>query len=83
MRYVDLMPGSSSGKSGYGGNSNPHNVYQSTGNENGANASKGGMMQVIEKDKVLRQSPFDACGTILAGPKVDFMERYNSFFIGI
>ena len=48
----------------------------------------------IEKDKVLRQTPFDACLTILAGPprtggsgnnqpgNSSIDERYNSFFIG-
>lgn len=37
----------------------------------------------IEKDKVLRQSPFDACGMLLSGyHKVpSFDDRYNSFFI--
>jgi replication factor C subunit 1 len=37
----------------------------------------------IEKDKVLRQSPFDACQSILGGGKngLAFEERYNSFFI--
>ncbi len=39
-------------------------------------------MHRIEKDKVLRQSPFDACLTILSGGKQGgFDERYNSFFI--
>jgi replication factor C subunit 1 len=42
-------------------------------------------MHRIEKDKVLRQSPFDACLTILAGqPRgqaSNLDERYNSFFI--
>ena len=35
----------------------------------------------IEKDKVLRQSPFDACQMILGGEKTNINERYNSFFI--
>lgn len=35
----------------------------------------------IEKDKVLRQSPFDACSGILGGGKTSFNDRYNSFFI--
>jgi replication factor C subunit 1 len=36
----------------------------------------------IEKDKVLRQSPFDACMQILGGPpKTSFNDRYDSFFI--
>lgn len=36
----------------------------------------------IEKDKIVRQSPFDACLTILSGGKRGgFEERYNSFFI--
>lgn len=40
-------------------------------------------MKRIEKDKVLRQSPFDACMLILGGDKqsTDLNERYNSFFI--
>ena len=38
-------------------------------------------MKTIEKDKVLRQSPFDACLTILGGNKTPLDERYNSFFI--
>ncbi len=38
-------------------------------------------MSSIEKDKILRQSPFDACMSILAGQKFSFDERYNSFFI--
>jgi replication factor C subunit 1 len=40
-------------------------------------------MNRIEKDKVLRQSPFDACLTILNGGKngISLDERYNSFFI--
>jgi hypothetical protein len=44
--------------------------------------SSGGRLKGISKDKILRQSPFDACGMILAGKKQDFDERYNSFFIG-
>lgn len=35
----------------------------------------------IEKDKVLRQSAYEACGLLLGGPKNDISERYNSFFI--
>jgi replication factor C subunit 1 len=35
----------------------------------------------IEKDKVLRQSPFDAVLQILAGKRTDLQERYNCFFI--
>jgi replication factor C subunit 1 len=37
----------------------------------------------IEKDKVLRQSPFDACQMILSGSRSDLNlnDRYNSFFI--
>lgn len=35
----------------------------------------------IEKDKLLRQSPFDACQLLLGGEKTDINERYNSFFI--
>jgi replication factor C subunit 1 len=44
-------------------------------------------MHRIEKDKVLRHTPFDACSMILGGenkhmdPKASFNERYNSFFI--
>jgi replication factor C subunit 1 len=38
-------------------------------------------MDAISKDKVLRQSPFDAVGTILGGKKNDLDERYNCFFI--
>lgn len=34
----------------------------------------------IEKDKILRQSPFDACQLILSG-KSDLNERYNCFFV--
>lgn len=45
-------------------------------------AADGGRLKGITKDKILRQSPFDACGMILAGRKQDFNERYNSFFIG-
>ena len=41
-----------------------------------------GRLQSIQKDKILRQSPFDACGLILGGKKNDLNERYNSFFIG-
>jgi hypothetical protein len=41
-----------------------------------------GRLRGIQKDKILRQSPFDACGLILGGRKTDFNERYNSFFIG-
>lgn len=41
-----------------------------------------GRLRGIQKDKILRQSPFDACGLILGGRKTDFHERYNSFFIG-
>lgn len=36
----------------------------------------------IEKDKVLRQSPFDACMQILGGARTSFSDRYNGFFIG-
>lgn len=39
----------------------------------------------IEKDKILRQSPFDACGLILGGSggnnRVSFQDRYESYFI--
>lgn len=39
-------------------------------------------MGKIEKDKVLRQSPFDACLQIMGGPsKSSFNDRYDSFFI--
>lgn len=41
-----------------------------------------GRLRDIQKDKILRQSPFDACGIILGGKKTNFHERYNSFFIG-
>lgn len=41
---------------------------------------KAGMNR-IEKDKILRLSPFDACGSILGGSKTSFDDRYNSFFI--
>jgi replication factor C subunit 1 len=34
----------------------------------------------IEKDKILRSSPFDACGQILGG-REPFDDRFNSFFI--
>ena len=38
--------------------------------------------QRIEKDKMLRNSPFDACGMILGGgQKESFDDRFNSFFI--
>ena len=40
-----------------------------------------GSMQRIEKDKVLRQTPYDACGMLLGGSKLPFDERFNSFFI--
>ena len=38
----------------------------------------------IEKDKILRQTPFDACGLLLSGtrdPNSKINDRYNSFFI--
>ena len=37
----------------------------------------------IEKDKVLRQSPFDACLSLLAGARsgLGVDDRYNAFFI--
>ena len=37
----------------------------------------------IEKDKVLRQSPFDACLSLLAGSRsgLGVEDRYNAFFI--
>ena len=38
-------------------------------------------MGSIEKDKILRQTPFDACQTILGGNKTPFNDRYSSFFI--
>ena len=41
---------------------------------------KAGMAR-IEKDQVLRHSPFDACMQILGGSKTDLGERYNSVFI--
>ena len=47
------------------------------------NESSAGRLRGIQKDKILRQSPFDACGIILGGKKIDFNERFNSFFIGI
>lgn len=38
--------------------------------------------QRIEKDKMLRNSPFDACGMILGGSQSHSLDdRYNSFFI--
>eukprot|EP00981_Chlorochromonas_danica_P000348 scaffold90_cov163-Ochromonas_danica.AAC.3 len=40
-----------------------------------------GSMSRIEKDKVLRQTPFDACLQILGGEKSSFEERYGAFFI--
>jgi replication factor C subunit 1 len=44
------------------------------------NSMKQGITR-IEKDKVLRQNPFDACQQILAGNKTPWNERYNAFFI--
>lgn len=41
---------------------------------------KSGMAR-IEKDKILRLTPFDACGTILGGSKAPLDDRYNAFFI--
>jgi len=38
-------------------------------------------MQRIEKDRVLRSSPFEAVLQILAGPKYPFSDRFESFFI--
>ena len=40
-------------------------------------------LERIEKDKVLRQSPFDSCLTILQGmaSTSNFDHRYNSFFV--
>jgi replication factor C subunit 1 len=38
-------------------------------------------MDTISKDKVLRQSPFEAAANILAGKRYAFDERYNGFFI--
>ena len=38
----------------------------------------------IEKDKILRQTPFDACGLLLSGARdahSKFNDRFNSFFI--
>ena len=38
----------------------------------------------IEKDKILRQTPFDACGMLLSGTRdasSTMNDRYNSFFI--
>lgn len=36
----------------------------------------------IEKDKMLRNNPFDACGMILGGSQNHSLDdRYNSFFI--
>jgi len=71
MRYSDLR-------------APPPSTYapasSSTGSENSSGAD-GGRLKSIEKDKILRQSPFDACGMILGGHKTDFNERYNSFFI--
>ena len=55
MRYTDLR-------------APPPSSYQSSassGNESGG--GEGGRLRSIEKDKILRQSPFDACGLILGG----------------
>jgi replication factor C subunit 1 len=41
---------------------------------------KDGMSR-IEKDKVLRQSPFDACLQILSGSKCPLDDRYNGYFV--
>lgn len=38
------------------------------------------LMSSCDKDKVLRQTPFDSCGNILSA-KGDVVERYNSFFV--
>lgn len=38
------------------------------------------LMSSCDKDKVLRQTPFDSCGGILSA-KGDVVERYNSFFV--
>lgn len=41
-------------------------------------------MRRVEKDKVLRQTPFDACLQILGGSgngRASLEERYNAFFI--
>ena len=38
-------------------------------------------MASVEKDKILRQSPFDVCQTILGGQKFTLNDRYNGFFI--
>jgi len=53
------------------------------GGGGGGSSSGGGKegIQRIEKDKVLRQTPFDACGSILGGNKTSFDDRYNAFFI--
>jgi replication factor C subunit 1 len=40
-----------------------------------------GKMECIEKDKVLRQTPFDACESLLGGSKNSWEDRYNSFYI--
>lgn len=42
--------------------------------------AKSGLAR-IEKDKILRLSPFDACSNILGGSKASWDDRYNSFFI--
>jgi replication factor C subunit 1 len=50
------------------------------------NLTYGGLkegLSRIEKDKVLRQSPFDSCLSILQGmsSQSSFEHRYNSFFV--
>ena len=55
MRYSDLR-------------APPPSSYQAGGNSTGSGSSDdGGRLKSIEKDKILRQSPFDACGLILGG----------------
>lgn len=44
----------------------PPTSYAVNGSSISASAD-GGRLKGIEKDKILRQSPFDACGMILGG----------------
>jgi replication factor C subunit 1 len=68
MRYTDLR-------------APPPGTHHAGSGDVKAGVVEGGRLKGIEKDKILRQSPFDACGMILSGNRSDFNERYNSFFI--
>lgn len=80
MRYSDLAGPVAPSSTAVFADLDPDEPAVSGADGRGGQSSN--RLREISKDKILRQSPFDACGLILAGRRNDFNERFNSFFIG-